>query len=249
MRSVKVVMFLALVVLSCSTIYGQSCADYNYLDTYQPWDPSNNKGHLTGNHTFGTNQAATCTYTSVGEAYCASSCQAYGSGYGVDTGSTGVIYVHDLGAVVNGGGSSQGGGPEAINVQCGSTAAVTAVQCPTGFSCGTTIGFSGGEWGIGVSVSFPSGSIWGATLVQQETCPAEPDPTWGGGGCGGEDGTNDCGGGGGGGCDGDTCLCDDGTCSHICCTDIRRNRRASTNDDRRLLNLRTTIQRDGVGPF
>lgn len=142
---------IAAFILLGSWAAAQTCSNYSFLTVETPWDPTNNKGHLTGQNSFYTNSAATCTYSSSGLQYCTSVCNAYGSASGVDSGSTGAVYDHTLGAVVNGGASGANG----AQISCGATAAVTAVQCLLGTSCGAVISFSGGTYGVGVSVSFP----------------------------------------------------------------------------------------------
>jgi hypothetical protein len=173
-------------LLAASFSWCQTCATYNLLTTYTPWDPSGTQGHNSGNHQYGTNSASTCTYASIGQQYCASSCSAYGSAFGNDTGTvTPIIYSHTLGAVVNGGTSSANG----AQIQCGATAAVTAVACVIGLSCSVSISFSGGLYGVNVSVGFPPSSIYNnVSQNYTQTCALRADPQ------------NDGGGGGGGGC-------------------------------------------------
>jgi hypothetical protein len=190
---------IAAFILAASWAAAQTCSNYTFLTVETPWDPTNNKGHLTGQHSFYTNSAASCTYSSSGQQFCSSACSAYGSASGVDTGSTGVIYDHTLGAIVNGGASSANG----VQISCGATAAVTAVQCLLGTSCGAVIGFSGGAYGIGVNVSFPPSSIYTASQPYTQTCALLADPQYNP--CD-TDKNVPCGGdGGGGGCQGQCC--------------------------------------------
>jgi len=158
-----------------------TCASYNTSTTYPAWNPVGTQGHNSGAHYFYTNSAANCTYSSIGLQYCASSCSAYGSGNADDTGTvTPIVDYHSLGAVVNPGTSTANG----AQIQCGATAAVAAVACLIGTSCSAVVGFSGGAYGVGVSVSFPPGSIMGLSSAYTNTCALEADPTYGGGGGG-----------------------------------------------------------------
>ena len=167
---ITIVAFLFASSLACA----QSCTDFNLLTTYAPWDPSNSTGHLTGNHTFGTNSASTCNYTSSGGTYCSSTCSAYGSAFGNDTGAVTPVYDdHTLGAVVNGGVGSANG----AQLQCGAMAAVTAVACLIGTSCSATIGFSGGANGVGVSISFPPNSVYTSQQAYTQICALRTDPS------------------------------------------------------------------------
>jgi hypothetical protein len=145
---------------------------------------------LTGQHAFGSNSAATCGHKSIGQQYCASTCDAYGSASGDDTGAIANPFKsHALGAVVNGGTSTASG----AQITCGATAAVTAVSCVQLTGCGATIGFSGGANGIGVSVSFPPNSVMSQSHAYTNTCPLVADPTFGGGGGeGGGHGLQNC---------------------------------------------------------
>lgn len=123
-----------------------------------------------------------------------------------------MIYSHTLGAVVNGGTSSANG----AQISCGATAAVTAVQCVIGTSCGAVIGFSGGASGIGVSVSFPPSSIFSTSKAYSRTCLLIADPQYSGCGSDSEVPCGQTGGGGGCLCDTEGCpgreQCDDDTC-------------------------------------
>jgi hypothetical protein len=87
MRKVAVLMSLLLFWLAPSLFPQSTCADYNYATVFAPWDPAGNQGHLTGMHSFITNSAGNCSCSSINQQYCASTCQAYGSAYGTDSGA------------------------------------------------------------------------------------------------------------------------------------------------------------------
>lgn len=95
---------LAFIALASSYAAAQDCTQYNYIYVWNAYDPSNNSGHVTLNHTVGTNTATSCSYESVGSRYRETLCDSYGSAFGNDTGSITPVYdAHYLGAVVNGG--------------------------------------------------------------------------------------------------------------------------------------------------
>jgi hypothetical protein len=117
---------IVVTILAACLASAQTCSSNNLLNVFPPWDPFGAQGHKTGGHYYYTNSASTCTYTSIGQQYCASVCSAYGSASGDDTGQvTPPLYAHTLGAIVNGGTSTANG----AQIQCGATAAVTAVSC------------------------------------------------------------------------------------------------------------------------
>lgn len=181
MRKVMIAM-IALLASASWCVAQSTCATLsaNSLSTYPPWDPYGNQGHNTGEHQFGTNSAATCSYSSIGGPYCASVCNAYGSASGTDTGLiSNPLYSHRLGAQVNPGTSSANG----AQIQCGATAAVTVVSCLVGTSCGTSITFSREVSGIGVTVSFPPNNIFSISQPYTNTCALQADPAYGDGGC------------------------------------------------------------------
>ncbi len=175
----RTILPIALLVFAClpKSFAQTSCASYNLTNIETPWDPSGVQEHATGSHTFSTNTTESCSYSSIGQQFCASSCYAEGSAFGTDTGTiaAGLLpHSHTLGAVVNPGTSNANG----AQIQCGATAAVTVTSCVIGTSCGATIGFSGGVNGIGVSVSFPPSSIMGTSQPYQMTCALRSDPSY-----------------------------------------------------------------------
>ncbi len=200
-------MLISIVACMASTCaMGQTtCSDYNKPATPLPIDlggpATGAQNHINGYHLFTGSLVGSCTYTSVGLPNCATTAEASGSISGNDTGVTTLGYQHKFGDAVYPNPAQNQAPNGGATVQAGTTGAATVTACV--LSCAATIGFSGGQYGVGVSISFPPQAIFGQpTTNLVVTCANEPDPQYSGGGGGGGggggpggNGDGDCGGG------------------------------------------------------
>lgn len=189
---------IAVLSLTPALLNAQStCAGFDKQGALMLWDPSGTQDHVTGGyHVFGANLTGQCQYSHVvGQYDCATISISYGSISNQDTGrltTVNPLYQHNVGNSINSGtGSSPGGGPASSGV----TAAATVTSCLV--SCAAVIGFGGGLWGVGVTVSFPPDAIFGLSQADTLYCMPVVDPQGpgkGGSGFGGPEcgGSEDC---------------------------------------------------------
>ncbi len=83
-----------------------------------------------------------------------------------------VIDLHYSG-VQNSNGAAASNGPA---IQCSGTAAAAVQSCAVGAFCDTTVTINGTASGIGATVTFPPGKIFGASTPYPISCGARPCP-------------------------------------------------------------------------
>jgi hypothetical protein len=154
-----------------------NCAAWDTIGPPFFWVASGSVYHNTLSHTATATLSGECSYVDTGGAGSPCASQCYGTVTAlplvVDKGTLNhLIYSHELGDNYStAGGSAPNGG---VEVDCGSTAAATVVACVG--TCPVTIGFSGGQNGVGVSVSFPSQQIFAQSYNWVTKCAAERRP-------------------------------------------------------------------------
>lgn len=194
-RRIAMLLYLWLLASRC---FGQTttCPGYNYNSTPVNYGNEGTIGHETGEHNGAATLTGSCTYTSIGQAYCATACSADAFAAIAEYGDISTpFYVHETTSSYSPGFANSNGGA----ASCASTAAWTATSCL--LSCSIAITFNATTTGINTTVNFPATNLSFNTSVPDQTnCIANPDPQYGGGEGGGP----------GTGCAGGSPKCDDG---------------------------------------
>ncbi len=171
-RPITTLLYLA---LSASTCLGQitSCPGYNYNATTVFYGTDGTIGHVNGEHAGAAELTGQCTYASIGQANCSTTCAANASAGATDNGAlTNGFKVHAVAYASSPGFASSNGGA----ATCASTAAYTATGCL--ISCSIAISFNATATGVGTTVNFPSTNLsFNTSIPDQTNCIAEPDPT------------------------------------------------------------------------
>ncbi len=148
--------------------------------------------HDTGAHTAYSTLGGSCTYSGTTPgAPCSISCRGTAATPTTITSTivpnaTGVQEIGELDTVIdlhysgvqNSNGAAASNGPA---IQCSGTAAAAVQSCAVGAFCDTTVTINGTASGIGATVTFPPGKIFGASTPYPISCgartlPAPPPP-------------------------------------------------------------------------